>query len=194
MTLLVLLWVLFFSSHSLLAANALKNAARRLSPSFYRFYRLTYNVLSLLFLAAILYIIFYCHELNYVFDPNRISSVAAIVFLISGAVVTMLSFRNYDLREFTGIKQLKEQTPQPSKLVIKGLNMYVRHPLYFGLLLFILGFFLWQPTQMNLVSLAIIYCYIYIGIKLEEKKLVEEFGDDYRTYQQQVKMLLPFLF
>jgi protein-S-isoprenylcysteine O-methyltransferase Ste14 len=194
MILLVLLWVLFFFSHSLLAANSVKNAAKRLSPNFYRFYRLTYNILSLLFLAAILYIIFYRHELSYMFKPNSISSVAAIVFLISGAVVTMLSFRNYDLREFTGIKQLKEQTPHPSKLVIKGLNMYVRHPLYFGLLLFVLGFFLWQPTQMNLVSLAIIYCYLFIGIKLEEKKLVEEFGDDYRAYQQRVNMLVPFLF
>lgn len=191
---LVLLWVLFFFSHSALAANSVKNAARRLLPTFYRFYRLTYNAFSLLFLAAILYIIFYRHELNYVFKPNRISSVAAMAFLISGAVVTMLSFRSYDLREFTGIKQLKEKTPQPSKLVIKGLNTYVRHPLHFGLLLFVLGFFLWQPTQMNLVSLIIIYCYLYIGIKLEEKKLVEEFGDEYRAYQQRAKMLVPFLF
>jgi protein-S-isoprenylcysteine O-methyltransferase Ste14 len=47
---------------------------------------------------------------------------------------------------------------------------------------------------MNFVSLAIIYIYIYIGATLEERKLEQVFGEEYKAYQRNVKMLLPFLF
>ena len=78
--------------------------------------------------------------------------------------------------------------------MIKGLNAYVRNPLYFGIIIFIFGYFIHQPTWMNFVSLIIIYAYLYIGTALEEKKLETVFGEEYRQYKKRVKMLIPFLF
>jgi methanethiol S-methyltransferase len=38
----------------------------------------------------------------------------------------------------------------------------------------------------------IISIYFIVGSFLEERKLVREFGDDYRQYQQTVSMLFPW--
>ena len=114
--------------------------------------------------------------------------------MAAGVLIIILAFRNYDLSEFTGIKQLAQKMHHPEKLIIKGINKYVRNPLSTGIIVFVLGYFLQQPTWMNLVSLFIIYSYIYIGTLLEEKKLEQVFGEEYRQYKKDVKMLIPFLF
>ena len=38
----------------------------------------------------------------------------------------------------------------------------------------------------------ILTVYVVIGTHLEERKLVAEFGDEYREYQQTVSMLFPW--
>jgi len=185
---------MFFFSHSLLAATGVKAYAENFLGAGIKFYRLTYNILSLIFLSAILYILLFRQEMDFVFSPNSITNVGGICFLFIGILTMVLSFRNYDLGEFTGIKQLAQKIHHPEKLVVRGLNAYVRNPLYFGIIILIAGFFLIQPTRMNLVSLLIIYAYIYIGTTLEEKKLEQAFGEEYKSYKKRVRMLIPYLF
>ena len=194
MLLLIILWILFFVSHSFLAANGVKAAAEKLLGGSFVFYRIAYNIFSLVFLALILFILFFRHQLNFVFQPGAFNSLLGFILMPVGVVVMILAFRNYDLGEFTGIKQLAQKIHHPEKLMIKGINKYVRNPLYTGIIVLVLGYFLQQPTWMNLVSLFIIYVYIYVGTTLEEKKLEEVFGDEYRSYKKEVKMLIPFLF
>ena len=71
---------------------------------------------------------------------------------------------------------------------------YVRHPLYFATIILILGLFLLVPTQKMLLILLISYSYILIGFRLEERKLVAVFGDEYQAYQKKVKALIPYLY
>ena len=194
MVVLIILWVLFFVSHSLLAADVVKLAAQQVLGNFYRFYRILYNVFSAVFLSGILYVLLVKHEFNYVYSFNHYSTQAGWFFIFMGVLIMFVSFKNYDLAEFTGIKQLAQKIHRPEKLVIKGLNAYVRNPLYFGIIVLALGYFLQQPTYMNLVSVLIIYVYLYIGTTLEEKKLEAAFGNEYTEYKKQVKMLLPYLF
>jgi protein-S-isoprenylcysteine O-methyltransferase Ste14 len=59
---------------------------------------------------------------------------------------------------------------------------------------FIAGWFILQPNYEYLLSMVIIYIYIYIGATLEERKLEEVFGDEYREYKTKVRMLIPFIF
>ena len=66
---------------------------------------------------------------------------------------------------------------------------HVRHPIYLGVILAV-----WATPTMtvgHLLFSVVITGYILIGIQLEERDLVQQFGDQYRRYRQHASMLVP---
>jgi len=104
-------------------------------------------------------------------------------------------FFNYDSLSFFGIRQIlnykKVITINPAESIKKnGLLGVIRHPMYFALIIY-----LWSQTfkLMDILLNIVLTIYVIAGTKLEERKLVLEFGDAYKKYQHEVPMLVPFI-
>lgn len=81
------------------------------------------------------------------------------------------------------------------RLVTKGLYKFIRHPSYTGALLSFAGLGL---SFNNWLSLVIIFIPILLSfiyrINIEEKLLIQQFGQEYIDYMKNTKRLVPFLY
>jgi protein-S-isoprenylcysteine O-methyltransferase Ste14 len=97
-----------------------------------------------------------------------------------------------------GRSSLGRNWPMPNsnydntELVTTGPYAYVRHPIYGGMLLAILGSAIAQ-SLLWLVPLVIYGPYFIRSARYEEKFLIEHFPELYRSYMTRTKMLLPFV-
>jgi len=92
------------------------------------------------------------------------------------------------IRDFLGLRMRKEE-PSINHLVTTGWYSVVRHPIY----LFSLIFLMLNPVmsaQLLLLTLFSMF-YFILGALVEEKRLLQQFGEEYRQYQRRVPFLLP---
>jgi len=81
------------------------------------------------------------------------------------------------------------------RLIHLGAFRYTRHPIYLGIILEVISI----PLIANAYFALLVACCINIPLQIirlieEEKSSVRRFGDDYRKYQREVDMLIPFKF
>lgn len=79
------------------------------------------------------------------------------------------------------------------ELIRSGPYRWVRHPIYSGLLLAILGTVLVQNHMRGLVALVLVYAGWKIKSRLEEQMMVSTFGDQYVAYAKSTGALFPRL-
>jgi len=79
------------------------------------------------------------------------------------------------------------------ELVTTGPYRFVRHPIYTGILLAIIGSVL-ASSVLWLLWLAFCSYYFYTSAQKEEKLMQKEFPDTYPAYKKRTKMLVPFLY
>ena len=181
--------IAYYILHSLLAAEGVKASLGRLLPV--RYYRLGYNFLAVLLLAAVL-VLYFLVEKKPLWPSNKALVFGGAILSIFGLNWVMRAFSKYDIGEFTGLEQLRNgQQPVHTKLIVRGLNGRVRHPLYFGSLLLVWSVMFLFQNDAALAFALISTIYLIIGSRLEEEKLVAQFGKAYQKYQREVPMLLP---
>jgi protein-S-isoprenylcysteine O-methyltransferase Ste14 len=78
------------------------------------------------------------------------------------------------------------------ELVTTGPYAFVRHPIYAGIILAILGSAV-AETILWLIPLVVGGAYLFYSARSEERRMVQEFPDKYPAYQKRTKMLVPFL-
>ncbi len=80
---------------------------------------------------------------------------------------------------------------QDHELIRNGPYRWVRHPIYTGLLLAVLGSAIALGEWRALVGLALITVSFLRKIGIEEQFLTQQFGDAYTRYRAEVPALLP---
>lgn len=81
------------------------------------------------------------------------------------------------------------------KLVTNGIYKYIRHAGYFSNILTFLGISITLCNFITLGFIIIVYPIVYIyRINVEEKMLIEMFGNDYIKYKKTSKKLIPFIY
>lgn len=188
------LWIGYCALHSYLISIGFTNLMTRLLKDYYAFYRFFYILVSLILLIPLINFTAQSDTRIIITYEYPLSIVRYI--LISGALLMFFwaFFFNYDSLSFFGIRQMlnfgKIKKINPSEGIRRnGLLGIIRHPMYFALILY-----LWCQTfrVMDIVINMVLTIYVIIGTRLEEKKLILEFGDAYIKYQQEVPMLIPF--
>ncbi|KAF0142897.1 MAG: hypothetical protein FD122_163 [Stygiobacter sp.] len=195
--LIVLLFSLFAFSHTWLASRKLKTALVEKTGNKIAFYRMFYNVSSILFFLVFLAVApkpdVIIYDLQFPFD------IITFALQVLSLVGLIWAFSQFDSKEFLGISQIiryfngtykAETLDEKQELKFDGAFKHSRHPVYLFSILF-LGF---RP-QMSLFYLILFICsvvYFYVGSIYEEKKLVEVFGNEYREYQKRTPRIFPF--
>ena len=185
---LILVILLWGGLHSLTASLGFKELLRRtLGSGFIKFYRLLYNVFSVVSFAPILYLMAVLPTQSMYQVPSPWS-----ILMLAGqglsVILLFIAVMQTDTLSFVGLRQLYEEE-KPGKLVKSGFYRVMRHPLYtFGLL------FIWLSPNMS-VNSFIVYVsmtvYILVGVYFEERKLLREFGQEYADYKSVTPMIIP---
>ena len=194
--LIVFLFSLFAFSHTWLASRKFKTALAEKIGNRIAFYRMFYNVSSILFFLVFLAVApkpdAIIYDLQFPFD---IITFALQVLSLVGLIWT---FSQFDSKEFLGISQIRrfmngtyseDALDEKQELKFDGAFKYMRHPVYFFFIMF-----LGLRPQMTLFYLVMFTCcvvYFYVGSIYEERKLVEIFGEQYKQYQRKVGRIMP---
>jgi methanethiol S-methyltransferase len=192
--LIAFIWSAYCALHSYLISTGFTKLMNRIFNKYYACYRLFYVLLSLfLLIPAIRYTVHADHEIIIHYTP--IGSFIRYILTMGSLVIFFWAFFfSYDFLSFIGIRQIlelksKKQNTPSVEIKRNGLLGIVRHPMYLAVVVI-----LWCNTfkLSDVVVNTVLTLYIIIGTRLEERKLVKEFGNVYIRYQQDVPMLIPF--
>jgi protein-S-isoprenylcysteine O-methyltransferase Ste14 len=167
-------------------------AALRVRPtksSEARLSRLRYNVWILA--AALLFSIQpRWGPLSWRFLPTGL----AVFFAGFGLTILGLSFAvwaRYHLGSYwSGAVTIKED----HRLIRTGPYAVVRHPIYTGILLAMLGTAVSIGELRGLLAVGLAFAGFFIKSQMEERWLLQEFGTEYEQYRREVKALIPFVY
>ena len=188
--LLALLWITYCVLHSWLATRECKLWMQKKLKKGFKYYRLGYTLFAFLSLVPVVYYQIKLPTIR-MFTPGFFILLMGSLIGAAGLVLMLICIKKY----FIGLSGLLSlvQDNSTNQLIIRGVHRYVRHPLYLGTFAMLWGLLLLLPYVSLLIADTIITAYTLFGIRLEETKLVEEFGERYVSYQRQVPMIIPRL-
>ncbi|PWB60446.1 MAG: hypothetical protein C3F14_13145 [Deltaproteobacteria bacterium] len=191
----VLAWAAFAVFHSLTVSEGYERRVRARigNETFDAYHRLAFTAYT----AAAFALVLLCLRTVPDSPLYRLEGILRLLFHgIQLAGCIFLLWTPWDLKEFLGFRQWERyRRGEPAmeegagRLFTGKAYGVVRHPLYLGCSV-ILAF---QPAQTRngALSTVMIVLYFYVGTFLEEKRLVNKFGDAYRDYQRSVPRFLP---
>lgn len=112
------------------------------------------------------------------------------ILVIPGVIIVVIA----QYITISGIKTVFGEVREPPQVITKGVFSIVRHPVYFGSLMTILGIVLTTLSLFSLIIWIIAVIFYYYVSRHEEKLLLAKFGKEYEDYMKKVPMLFPVRF
>ena len=125
----------------------------------------------------------------------RILSLLSVQTIIGLALIllgyTILLISHFTLRRFHSSSLVILEDHQ---LVTHGIYRIVRHPIYLGAILVAIGIPVFVSSLDGLLIMLLLIPIVLIRIRIEERLLGDEFGEEYQAYRKRTRKLIPFVF
>lgn len=120
-------------------------------------------------------------------ETGLLAYLAFPLWLIGG-VILLWSFWNFLIQG----RGTPAPIDPPKELVAAGFYRYVRNPMYFGVLLIIIGHFLWFGFWWLLAYTLLAFLVVHLFVtQYEEPTLKRKFGAAYEDYLRKVPRWIP---
>ncbi len=80
------------------------------------------------------------------------------------------------------------------RLITHGVYRFMRHPIYLGTIMATIGLSVYASSLYGFIAMLAQFPVFLIRIRIEERLLTDEFGDEYRAYKMAVSKLIPFIY
>jgi len=127
-------------------------------------------------------------------DPQKLRllsmwNIAGLTLFVVGLTIAFVAV--FTLRRFY-LSTLV--TVEDHRLITHGIYRFARHPIYFGVLIAIMGVPVYAPSLYGFLVLILLIPIFLNRIRMEEDLLTEEFGEAYRAYMETTRKLIPFVY
>jgi protein-S-isoprenylcysteine O-methyltransferase Ste14 len=136
--------------------------------------------------------VFFAPPLEWFYLPpvlprSLLIQIAGLVFILASLVLRVWA-RAHIRGLYTGHVQIQKD----HQLVQSGPYHLVRHPGYSGFLLMALGVVVGYSSWIGLAAIPLLFLPgLAYRMKVEERLLLEQFGEEYRAYAKRSKKLIP---
>jgi len=187
LNLVIICWTVFFL-YWLVSAFFVKQSATKADWRFAIIWRAIVAVLVIIFFRfnraiaiSFFSFLFFRSFLSYVI-AGTVLTVLGLIIALWARIFLGRNWSNYDTYK-------KEH-----ELITAGPYRFLRHPIYSGAILMLIGTFLYYGVLIILIILAIATLFVVWRIWHEEKTMIKLFGKKYTDYMKRTKRLIPWIY
>ena len=147
-----------------------------------------FQVPALLVLTVILFVSFgnLSYPLFSIRSPMNVAG--ALMFIVS--LIIRLSAHVTINTNYSWTLEIRER----HTLVEDGLYRYVRHPIYFGTFIGVMAIPIYMSSLPGFLLCFLAIPVLNYRIGIEERMLIEEFGEEYERYKERTWKLFPYIY
>jgi len=148
----------------------------------------------LTFSTGVIVIIFDFWKIQHLSFQINFSAIIGFLLLILGVPLRVASRKKLRKAGFNLLSSSRLQIVKNHQLITNGIYKYIRHPLYLGGITRNIGLALLFSSIYGLV--AMIFCNVFylFRIQVEERMLINEFGNEYKEYRKRTRKIIPYLY
>ena len=143
----------------------------------------------LVFVAGIPALMWWMSGRPFLWAPSLLWGIVAIALMIPGLTLSIWSIvhmkRVGEGNPFDAYNH--EVAPRTKRLMTDGPYSFSRNPMLLGVYIYDIGVLIWLQSLWPIAIFAVEIILLTLQVRSEEKRLEEDFGEEYRLYKQSVR-------